>query len=135
MSHGKKTGPESPILPPLDFDPPSNGEFVPLPPTTTARRRLELWRNIVEKQHRRLGITRRAFAESACGTAAWLLAINQIACDDPKGSSSPGGTGGSQSGSGGAGGQGTGGSGSGGTGGGGAPDASVLPGDASGYDV
>jgi predicted TIM-barrel fold metal-dependent hydrolase len=136
MSSGKKTGPEQPILPPLDFDPPSNGEFVPLPPTRAGRKRLELWRSIVEDKHRRLGITRRAFAESACGTAAWLFAINQIACDDGKGSASPGGSGGSSSGSGGSGtGGSTGGSGGSSTGGSGGPDASVLPSDASGYDV
>ena len=131
MSSGKKTGPQEPILPPLDFDPPSNGEFVPLPPTRTGRRRFELWRNIVETQHRRLGITRRAFAESACGVAAWLFAINQIACDDGKGTAASGGSGGSASGSGGSGGSGSGGTGTGGS----APDASVLPSDASGYDV
>jgi predicted TIM-barrel fold metal-dependent hydrolase len=84
MSNGK-TGPESPILPPLDFDPPSNGEFVPLPPTEAGWRRWQLWREIVEQQHRRLGLTRRAFAESACGVAAWLFAIQQIACDSGKG--------------------------------------------------
>jgi predicted TIM-barrel fold metal-dependent hydrolase len=140
MSHGKKTGPELPLSPPLDFDPPSNGEFIPLPPTRAGRQRWELWRGIVEEKSRRLGITRREFAESACGTAAWLFAINQIACDDGKGSASTGGSGGSAAGTGGAGmgsgGSGTGGSGTGGSsGGGGSPDASVLPSDASGYDV
>lgn len=119
MSHGKKTGPDDPILPPLDFDPPSNGEFVPLPPTRAGRRRWELWRSIVEDKSRRLGITRRAFAESACGTAAWLFVINQIACDGDGGSASPGGSGGA------------GGSGKLDAG----ADAAALPGDASGYDV
>src|SRR5262245_36509368 len=108
MSNGK-TGPESPILPPLDFDPPSNGEFVPLPPTEAGRRRWELWRDIVERQHRRLGLTRRAFAESACGLAAWLFAIQQVACDSGKGGGNSQGIDA-------------------------AADAS-LPGDASGYDV
>jgi hypothetical protein len=104
MSNGK-TEPESLIVPPLDFDPPSNGEFVPLPPTEAGRRRRELWRDIVERQHRRLGVSQRDFAESACGVAAWLLAIQQIACDSRGGSA-----------------------------GGSAPDAG-LPSDASGYDA
>jgi predicted TIM-barrel fold metal-dependent hydrolase len=123
MSSGKKTGPEQPILPPLDFDPPSNGEFVPLPPTEVGRRRRELWRSIVERNHRRLGLTRRAFAESACGLAAWLYVINQTACDGGKGSAATGGSGGG---------------GAGGTGGASSPDAgadAALAGDASGYDV
>jgi hypothetical protein len=84
MSNGK-SGPELPILAPLDFDPPSNGEFVPLPPTALGRRRWEMWREIVERQHRRLGLTRRAFAESACGLAAWLFVIDQTACDSKGG--------------------------------------------------
>src|SRR5436190_11567821 len=112
MSYGKKTGPEPTLCPPLDFDAPSNGEFHPLPPTVAASRRLRRWREIVEAQHRRLGLTRRQFAESACGTAAWLLVINQIACDDGGASTAavpPGADAG--------------------------PDAAGLPGDASGYDV
>ena len=84
MSNGK-SGPELPILAPLDFDPPSNGEFVPLPPTALGRRRWEMWREIVERQHLRLGLTRRAFAESACGLAAWLFVIDQTACDSKGG--------------------------------------------------
>ncbi len=77
----KKSDSDLPIRPPIDFDPPSNGEFVPLPPTEVGRRRLELWRSLVEQKHRRLGLSRREFAESACGMAACLFVINQIACD------------------------------------------------------
>jgi predicted TIM-barrel fold metal-dependent hydrolase len=79
MSSGK-SGPEAPILPPIEFDPPSNGEYCPTGPTALGQRRTELWRALVEDKHRRLGLTRRAFAESACGTAAWLFTINQIGC-------------------------------------------------------
>src|SRR5215216_630809 len=89
MPYGTKTGREAPILPPIDFDPPSNGEYIPTGPTEVGRRRWALWTQIVEDKHRRLDLTRRAFAESACGAAAWLLAINQISCN------SGGGTGGS----------------------------------------
>src|SRR4051812_21541854 len=91
MAQGKKTGPELPILPPIDFDPPSNGEYCPTGPTELGRRRWGLWRQIVEEKHRRLGLTRREFAESACGTAAWLLVINQTACDRSAGSARDGG--------------------------------------------
>src|SRR5687767_2935793 len=76
----KKSDADLAILPPIDFDPPSNGEYCPIGPTEVGRKRWELWKSIVEEKHRRLGMTRRQFAESACGTAAWLFAINQIAC-------------------------------------------------------
>jgi uncharacterized protein len=82
---GKKTGPEAPILPPIEFDPPSNGEYCPRGPTALGEWRWATWRRIVDEKSRRLGITRRDFAESACGTAAWLLVINQTACDSKGG--------------------------------------------------
>ena len=37
---------------------------------------MQMWRGLVEDKHPTLGMTQRAFAESACGTAAWLLTIN-----------------------------------------------------------
>ncbi len=77
----RKSEPELPILPSLDFHPPSNGEFCPTPPPALARRRWDLWRRIVEEKHRRLGITRREFASSACGTAATMFVMNQLGCD------------------------------------------------------
>jgi uncharacterized protein len=82
MPRGKKSEPELPVVPPMDFHPPSNGEFCPTPPTDLAEERVRLWRQIVEEKHRRLGLSRRAFAESACGTAAWLFVMNQVACKD-----------------------------------------------------
>jgi predicted TIM-barrel fold metal-dependent hydrolase len=74
----KKSVADWPVLPPVDFDPPSNGEYCPWPPTELGRRRHELWRGLVEEKHRRLGISRRQFAESACGTAAWLFTLGQL---------------------------------------------------------
>jgi uncharacterized protein len=142
----KKSDSDLPILPPIDFDPPSNGEYVPIGATETGRKRYEFWRGIVEEKHRRLGMTRRQFAESACGTAAWLFTINQIACssDGPNpgdtstgGSGGGGGRGGSGMGAGTGGSAGGGGSsGSGGAGGSGgtSPDGR-LAGDTAGYDV
>jgi uncharacterized protein len=144
MSHGnsKKSGPEAPILPPIEFDPPSNGQYCPTGPTELGERRLEMWRGLVEEKHRRLGMSRRAFAESACGTAAWLFTIN--ACGGGGGASGNGGrgggsgtggrTGGTGGTSGGGGFVGTGGASGGGTGGGSSADA-ALPGDTAGYDV
>jgi uncharacterized protein len=74
----RKSEPEWPVLPPVDFTPPSNGEHCPLPPTRLARQREAFWRSLVEEKHRRLGMTRRQFAESACGTAAWLFTLGQL---------------------------------------------------------
>jgi predicted TIM-barrel fold metal-dependent hydrolase len=151
MPYGKKTGPQHPILPPIDFDPPSNGEYLPIGPTEVGQRRWAMWKRIVEDKHRRLGLSRRQFAESACGAAAWLFVINQIACDSGggagmgtggsggggaggRGGSGGSGSGGSGAGTGGAGG--TGGSGGGGSGGTSpSTDASPMGGDTAGYDV
>jgi uncharacterized protein len=86
----KKSAPEWPVLPPVDFDPPSNGEYCPLPPTEVGRRRQALWRSLVEEKHRRLGLSRRQFAESACGTAAWLFTLAQLpACGGGRPAASP----------------------------------------------
>ena len=52
----------------------------PLPPSPRARRAHELWQRIVEEKHRRLGMTRREFAESACGMAAALYVLNVVSC-------------------------------------------------------
>jgi predicted TIM-barrel fold metal-dependent hydrolase len=66
--------PESPIA----FRACSNGEFCPPPETERDRRAVEAWRAIVEEKHRRVGMTRRQFGESACGVAASLLVLNQL---------------------------------------------------------
>ncbi len=50
--------------------------------TARARRAEALWRRLVEDKHRRLGLSRRQFVESACGVAAALWAINQAGCAD-----------------------------------------------------
>ena len=76
MSIPRKSERDLPVFPPIDFQPPSNGEFCPLPPGNRARRAHELWSAIVEEKHRRLGMTRREFAESACGLAAALYVLN-----------------------------------------------------------
>lgn len=84
MPRNSKSRPELPLLPPIDFHPPSNGEFWPLPPSLRALEAMRRWLLMVEEKHRRLGMTRRDFANSACGYAAALLAINQASCASSK---------------------------------------------------
>jgi len=76
----RKSAREREVVSPFPFRPPSNGEFCPAPPTPGALRAEAIWRHLVETKHRRLGMSRRAFAESACGMAGALWAINQVAC-------------------------------------------------------
>jgi predicted TIM-barrel fold metal-dependent hydrolase len=95
MANSKKTEPDRAIVSPIDFHPVSNGEFHPRPPSERARRAEALWREIVEEKHRRLGMSRREFAASACGMAAALHVVNLTGCGSsqkgpPAGSSSAG---------------------------------------------
>jgi predicted TIM-barrel fold metal-dependent hydrolase len=80
MGANRKSRREPELVPPLDFHPPSNGEFCPVPPTPRAVEAEKRFWRMVEDNHRRLGMTRREFALSSCGMAAALLAINQAAC-------------------------------------------------------
>jgi predicted TIM-barrel fold metal-dependent hydrolase len=76
----RKSAGEPEVVSPFPFRPPSNGEFCPVPPRPEALRAEALWRRTVEEKHQRLGLTRRQFAESACGMASALWAHNQVAC-------------------------------------------------------
>lgn len=76
----RKSAPDPDIRVPLPISPPSNGEFCPEPPSRERRLAEQLWRRAVEDHHRRAGMSRRRFAESACGAAAALWALNQVAC-------------------------------------------------------
>lgn len=76
----RKSETEPEIRVPLSILPPSNGEFCPRPPSPERQRAAALWRRAVEDHHRRAGMSRRTFAESACGAAAALWALNQAAC-------------------------------------------------------
>jgi predicted TIM-barrel fold metal-dependent hydrolase len=78
----RKSASEPEVVSPFPFLPQSNGEFCPLPPTPQALQAEALWRRTVEEKHRRVGMSRRQFAESACGMASALWAINQVACGD-----------------------------------------------------
>ena len=74
----KKSATDPPVESVIPFSPCSNGEYVPGPVTERARRAEQLCRRIVDDNHRRLGLTRREFARSACGIAASLLALDQM---------------------------------------------------------
>ncbi|HKU41200.1 MAG TPA: hypothetical protein VJR89_23720, partial [Polyangiales bacterium] len=63
---------------PIAFVPCSNGEYSPRQPERRDLRAHELFLQLVDTKRRRLGVTRRAFAESACGAAAALWVINQV---------------------------------------------------------
>jgi predicted TIM-barrel fold metal-dependent hydrolase len=76
MDGVKKSEPDPPLESPIAFRPCSNGEFCPLPESERDRLAERRFREIVERDHRRAGMTRRQFVESACGTAAALAALN-----------------------------------------------------------
>lgn len=84
----RKSDADPELRSPIPFAPPSNGEFCPRPPSARARRAEQLWQRAVEDKHRRLGLSRRQFVESACGVATALWAINQAGCGDGEGSGS-----------------------------------------------
>lgn len=74
----KKSQAEAPVESPIPFYPCSNGEYCPRPATARDRKAEEMFHHIVEEKHKRLGMTRRQFAESACGMAAALFVIDKI---------------------------------------------------------
>ncbi len=76
----RKSLAEPEVVSPIPFHPPSNGEFCPKPQSPRAQGAEALWRRCVEEKHRRLGMSRREFADSACGLASALWALNQVAC-------------------------------------------------------
>jgi predicted TIM-barrel fold metal-dependent hydrolase len=80
MAITRKSRREPELVAPLDFHPPSNGEFCPVPPSARAVEAARRFWQMVEEKHKRLGMTRREFVNSSCGMAAALLAINQAAC-------------------------------------------------------
>ena len=65
---------------PVTLGPCSNGEFDPRPPTWVEREAVKRTRDLVDRNARRLGLSRRDFLLSTCGAATMLLALN--ACAD-----------------------------------------------------
>ncbi len=74
----RKSESEAPPQSPITFRPCSNGEFSPIAESAADRRAASHFARLVEDKHRRLGMSRREFAESACGVAAALLTINAV---------------------------------------------------------
>lgn len=74
----KKSDVETPIESPIAFRPCSNGEFSPPPETKLDRLAEARFRRLVESKSRRLGMSRRAFARSACGYVTALSVINDV---------------------------------------------------------
>ena len=73
----KKSQADGPLESPISFHAGSNGELAPPPITAADRRAAELYRRIADDSAARLGLSRRQFVTSACGSAAALLVINQ----------------------------------------------------------
>lgn len=74
----KKSQPELEPRLPIKLDSTSNGEFVPLPLTPDVQL-VKTWAmERAERNARRLGVSRRQFLASACGTATTLLCMNQV---------------------------------------------------------
>src|SRR6266545_1033255 len=63
---------------PLSFHPSSNGEFEPRPETDRDRRAAAMYHELIDEKSRRMGITRRQFAESASGMVAALFVLNEV---------------------------------------------------------
>jgi uncharacterized protein len=74
----KKAQHEPPVESPIPFNPGSNGEFCPRPDSARDLRALHRFRELVEEKHKRAGMSRRQFADSACGLAAALFVINEV---------------------------------------------------------
>jgi uncharacterized protein len=73
----KKSQAEGPLESPISFHAGSNGELAPPPVTRADTIAEERYRRLADDSARRLGVSRREFLTSACGTAAALLVINQ----------------------------------------------------------
>lgn len=74
----RKSSPEPPLTSPIPFNAGSNGEFEPPPLTAQDRLAEAMVLRLADQGARRLGISRRAYLESACGMAAALVTLNQV---------------------------------------------------------
>lgn len=79
---------------PFNFGPVSNGEFVPRPPSPAAREAIRRAEAQAEANARRLGVSRRRFLVSLCGSATVLVALNSCSNDSSRagGGGTPGGS-------------------------------------------
>ncbi len=74
----RKSDPEPEVTSPIAFRACSNGEHAPAVETGRDRRAERRFVELVETMHRRAGMTRRQFVESACGAATALIVINEV---------------------------------------------------------
>ncbi|MCG5052009.1 MAG: amidohydrolase [Myxococcales bacterium] len=77
-NRAKKSRPVDPVQSPITFRPCANDEFHPFPYTERDHRAEAMFQSLVDEKASRLGISRRAFAQSACGSAAALFVFNQV---------------------------------------------------------
>ena len=76
----KKSAPDEPLRLPVKLDSTSNGEYWPRPPDAALRHvERQAW-EAVERNARRLGMSRRDYLASSCGAAAVFLAMNALGC-------------------------------------------------------
>ena len=75
---------EDPGLP-IKFGPCSNGEFVPRPLSELEREAIRRAHRDVDRNARRLGMSRASFLRSVCGAATTLLALQGCAFDSGRG--------------------------------------------------
>jgi uncharacterized protein len=73
----RKSDADKPLELPVSFRRGSNGEFEPPPVRERDLQAEEALKLLVDEKARRLGMNRRQFIESACGTAAGFYIINQ----------------------------------------------------------
>jgi len=74
----RKSLPEPPLHSPVPFSAGSNGEFVPDEPGPRQARAEARFRELVDARCRRLGVSRRAFLDSAAGTATALFVLQEL---------------------------------------------------------
>jgi uncharacterized protein len=75
----KKSDVDADLSSPIPLGPSSNGEVPPEPRTRRHDLAEELFRRIVDEKSKRLGMTRRKFIDSSCGTLAGLWVSWQVA--------------------------------------------------------
>ncbi len=90
-----KSAPEPELVSPIPLGPESNGEVAPGPRTRRHDVAEELYRRIVDEKSQRLGMSRRQFIDSSCGTIAALWVLNQVSgCGGGQGGGGSSGAGG-----------------------------------------
>ncbi|PCC71571.1 hypothetical protein SAMN02745121_01115 [Nannocystis exedens] len=82
---------DPPLVSPIPFTAGSNGEFVPDEPGAAQARAEARFRDLVDVRCRRLGVSRRAFLDSAAGTATALLVLQELGGCRPGGGPTGGG--------------------------------------------